>query len=288
MTDKSSDTNVVDRPKPKEEPSDKKAHPWRVCPIGQHYVKTHQLTVPPSKKHPDGMIVTRHGHCAHNPVRRKDLLSYDEIKEVEATHFASVKNLPNSCKNIPHGNDFDHTIAGWVQYWNEVFKPKEPLEPNLVKALLWSESTFDKNIIMPTPHNKNGMARGLLQITDSTRKILSDHKGELRNHYIELSEADMIDPSANVCAAVRWLFRKKVHPIQILWDASWTAIRDLKQLMQNIDYIVRQHGSRRWLSLKVYWGSILMANQKQKELWVLLQATIMNFWEKRNYEMFQI
>ena len=62
-----------------------KVHLWRICPIGKHYVRTHILHVPPSKTHPAGEVVTRHAHCADNPLRKghkdhkeRDLLSYDE------------------------------------------------------------------------------------------------------------------------------------------------------------------------------------------------------------------
>ena len=41
-------------------------HPWRLCPPGQHWVRTHDLTVPVSKKNPDGITI-RDGHCANNP-----------------------------------------------------------------------------------------------------------------------------------------------------------------------------------------------------------------------------
>jgi len=47
MTDESHATGVLDKSKPPKTDTEKKAHPWRVCPIGQYYVKTHQLTVPP-------------------------------------------------------------------------------------------------------------------------------------------------------------------------------------------------------------------------------------------------
>jgi hypothetical protein len=31
------------------------------------------------------------------------------------------------------------------KYWNEVLKPETPLDPNLVKALIATESAFEKN-----------------------------------------------------------------------------------------------------------------------------------------------
>lgn len=43
-------------------------HPWRLCPYGEHWVKTHEMHVPPSKTHPEGAVTIRHEHCAKNRV----------------------------------------------------------------------------------------------------------------------------------------------------------------------------------------------------------------------------
>ena len=40
--------------------TEEKEHPLRLCPKGYHYVRTHQLHVPPSREHPEGQVVTRH------------------------------------------------------------------------------------------------------------------------------------------------------------------------------------------------------------------------------------
>lgn len=49
---------------------DPKVHPWRLCPIGRHWVRTHPMSVEPSEKNPEGETI-RHGHCANNPNRGK-------------------------------------------------------------------------------------------------------------------------------------------------------------------------------------------------------------------------
>jgi hypothetical protein len=72
----------------------KKIHPWRECPYGQHWVRTHALHVPPSKKYPAGHVTTRHDHCAHNP-SGKDELYPDEIQKISDQHFSDLKNNPN-------------------------------------------------------------------------------------------------------------------------------------------------------------------------------------------------
>lgn len=58
--------------------SEKKNHPWRRCLMGKHFVRKHSLHVPPSKKNPDGIIATRHEHCAANRSHR-DELSFDVV-----------------------------------------------------------------------------------------------------------------------------------------------------------------------------------------------------------------
>lgn len=39
---------------------------------------------------------------------------------------------------------------------------------------------------------------------------LRDHNGELKDYLVHLSLNQLHDPSANICAGVRWIFRKKV------------------------------------------------------------------------------
>lgn len=98
-------------------------------------------------------------------------------------------------------------IAGWTQYWNDVLQPETPLDPNTVKALMASESSFNPKKLA-NRRNQNS-ARGLLQITNETRKILGDEKGELKDHFITVTREDLNNPSNNICAGIRWLFRKR-------------------------------------------------------------------------------
>lgn len=48
-----------------------------------------------------------------------------------------------------------------------------------------------------------------MQITDQTRKILADEKGEVKDHYLTLTSADASNPDVAICAAIRWLFHKR-------------------------------------------------------------------------------
>ena len=206
-----------------------KIHPWRLCPAGEHWVVTHSMKTRPSKKNPTGTVTSRHAHCAHNP-SGKDQLYPEEILEIAKAHFEKVKGKP--CPIIlkfgKNGNAFDDFIAGWVQYWNEVLQPKEPMDPNLFKALIASESGFGPKSLA---NKKNGnSARGLTQITNDTRKILGDEKGELKDHFVTVTRDELNDPNVNICAGVRWLFQKKLLLSNKLGrPASWEeAVEEYK------------------------------------------------------------
>ncbi len=197
------------------------SHPWRVCPYGEHWVKTHPMKIPPSETHPEGSVTTRHEHCARNP-SGKDQLYPDEIQEIAKLNFANLKKMPCSVNlGYPEkGNKYDKLIAGWVQYWNDVLKPNEPLDPNLVKALIASESRFEPTL-MADKSNSNS-ARGLTQITNKTRKILDGFHGDLKDHLISVTKAEMSDPNINICSGIRWLFEKRrLASSHMKSTASW-------------------------------------------------------------------
>ncbi|MBI4402987.1 MAG: transglycosylase SLT domain-containing protein [Deltaproteobacteria bacterium] len=194
-------------------------HPWRLCPAGRHWVREHPFRVPASKKNPDG-ITSRRGHCADNPSHRDHLYKH-EMQEIAQQYFHNLSSQPKhdnlGCKN---GNDYDDLIAGWTQYWNETLKPDIPLDPDLVKALIRSESSFN-----PKAKNRAGkhdFARGLMQVTDRTRKILADEKGELGDRLITLTDKDAYDPNLNIAAGIRWLFHKRqLASTKLKRQATW-------------------------------------------------------------------
>lgn len=64
-----------------------------------------------------------------------------------------------------------------------------PLDPNLVKALIGSESSFITN---PKQQNAGvaGKARGLIQLTDQAVKTLSVSNNEIKDHYVKISQKD--------------------------------------------------------------------------------------------------
>lgn len=177
----------------------RKVHPWRLCPAGQHWVRDHNR----SNTH-HGV----HGYCRHNP-SGKDHISELEMDEIADRHFGRVKKLPCSkTLKFPQGGKFDLLIGGWTQYWNEVFEPSEPLDPNLIKAIVATESGFRSRAENPG-NRRIGKARGLMQITEETWRILKDEHGELKDHFVVLDQGDLLKANQNICAGIRWLFRKR-------------------------------------------------------------------------------
>lgn len=196
-------------------------HPWRICPYGEHWVRTHPLHVPPTRTFPEGHETTRHAHCARNP-SGKDQLYPDEIREISGKHFSELKYkpCPSPSKFGEQGAKYDDLIAGWVQYWNEVLKPDIALDSNLIKALIASESGFEANTLA-NPKNSNS-ARGLTQILNTTRKLIGGDKGGLSDHLITVTKGDLNDPSVNICSGVRWLFEKRrLASSHLKNSASW-------------------------------------------------------------------
>jgi hypothetical protein len=222
MAKKKTQKNRTQKPRKKQKTpvSDTTVHPWRVCPYGQHQVVEHPRHNPPSKTHPEGSISPVRWHCAHNP-SGKDQLYPDEIQEIAAQHFSGLKNKPCPISlGFPNGSNYDDLIAGWVQYWNEVLKPDQLLDPNLVKALIASESNFYPETL--NDKKDSNSARGLMQITNDTRKLL-DNETELKDHYVTVTKKDLNDPGVNICAGVRWLFRKReiASVIRLKRQATW-------------------------------------------------------------------
>jgi predicted nucleotidyltransferase len=171
--------------------------PWRVCPIGQHWVREHPKT---------GNRDTTDPHCRWNKSRH-DILKTDEIHLIAQSGIfknVSIKASPNNLK-FPHFKPyFDELINGWCAYWNYTLKAKDPIHPNLVKALLATESGFEVN----PKGGKGDTAIGIGQLMPVTIGYLSQRNKELKDHFIEITKAEALDPNVNICASIRWLFRK--------------------------------------------------------------------------------
>lgn len=182
----------------------KEYNPWRVCPTGEHWVRRHDR----QKK----ALEDVDGHCRKNK-SKKDILIGDEIDLIttNSLFLNSVPKLaPNELGFKGSGSKYDSLISGWTAYWNDLFKITPQLPPSYVKALIATESSFDPNGYNPLNSPNIGPARGLGQITEDTQRSLSGNKKELKDHFVILSDdTDVYDPNKNICANVRWLFRKR-------------------------------------------------------------------------------
>lgn len=205
----------------------KKVHPWRRCEMSMHFVREHNIQVKPSEDHPDGTVLVR-AHCARNH-SGKDELSHDEIQYITETYFPSLSGAPTS-NALPFENSdkYDNEIRGWTRYWNDIFNDKPSLDPNMVKALIATESGFR----LDPPENRK--AHGLMQILGSTHRYLQDPRGELANHLVCVSATELLEPSSNICAGVRWLFTKQgLTAYKLNRSPSWVeVIADYKGLLK--------------------------------------------------------
>lgn len=209
-----------------------KSHPWRLCPIGEHWVRRHP------KNLQSGKVTDHDGHCRKNKKSKSEFYHADELRLIAESHFDSLKSNPDimpvpDSLGFPNGNKYDLLIAGWTKFWNEVLKPEEPLSPDLVKALMATESSFK------TPKDQkssDGDARGLIQVTEGTRKILQDLKGEVKDHHIELTVDESREPLTNISAGIRWLhYKKKYRERRLKKKVTWEeAIVEYKGLAPQI------------------------------------------------------
>jgi hypothetical protein len=155
-----------------------------------------------------------------------------EMEIIAEKYFHRLTGAP-SADNLGYkdGNSYDIFIRGWTRYWNEVLKPNTPLDPDWVKALIATESGFYP-LAGIKPRKKK--AKGLMQLTGQTTEALRNQKGELKDHFVDLSLTDLENPNLVISAGIRWLFRKQITASSRLKrDATWDrAIADYKNYLK--------------------------------------------------------
>jgi hypothetical protein len=164
-------------------------------------VHEHPLHVPVSEKNPDGITI-RDRHLRRLKGTYLDLA---EIESIFESYNRKKIIYPAEGKLLEYRNSdkYDELIAVWTDYFNKKFNANPPLDPDVVKALIASESGFREN----PPENKK--AFGLTQITPSTLKILMDPKGEAKDFVAsKITQKNLKDPTVAIPLSVRWLFRK--------------------------------------------------------------------------------
>jgi hypothetical protein len=164
-------------------------------------VHEHPMHVPVSKKNPSGFTI-RDQH-----LRRVNgtFLNREEIDSVFTNYDRKALIYPTSKKlEFENCDNYDDIIAVWTDYFNRKFSSAPRLDPDVIKALIASESEFVEN----PPKNKK--AFGITQITLETFNTLQDPNGEVKEFiFKDIRKKDLKDPSINIPMAIRWLFRKK-------------------------------------------------------------------------------
>lgn len=164
-------------------------------------VREHTLHVPVSEKNPSGVTI-RDQHLRRLP---GTYLKRGEIVEIFRNYERRGISYPTSGKIPEHKNSdkYDELIAVWTDFFNEKLKTDPPLDPDIFKALLASESGFRVH----TPENK--IAFGIAQITKQAWAILQNPKGETKEFiFSDIRQKDLRDPGFAIPMGIRWLIYK--------------------------------------------------------------------------------
>jgi hypothetical protein len=164
-------------------------------------VRAHTMRVPVSHKNPSGTTI-RDQHLRRLP---GTYLKREEIDEIFNSNSKNKIAYPSDGKIVDHKNadKYDDLIAFWTDYFNNKFNMKTPLDPDIFKALLASESGFR---IDPEENNK---AFGIAQITKQTLRIIQDSKGEAKEFiFSSIRQKDLKNPSIAIPMGLRWLMYK--------------------------------------------------------------------------------
>ena len=101
---------------------------------------------------------------------------YTKFEQAAAAKAKAAPNLLLKKNNRTFSKSllYDYEIVYWTEYWNKVYKRNPPLSPEIVKALIASESSFDVNAKALAKKTGDELgAMGLLQIMPETRIYLS-------------------------------------------------------------------------------------------------------------------
>ncbi|MGB0454516.1 MAG: transglycosylase SLT domain-containing protein [Bacteriovoracaceae bacterium] len=206
-------------------------------------VREHKRKVPKSKKNPKGFtIVDRHTRRLPGTY-----LDANQIKKIFKNY--DKKKIPyptkNKLKKYKNADKYDDLIAVWTDFFNKKFEAKPLLEPDVVKALIASESGFREY-----PAENRKIALGITQITKPTIKILQDPKGEARKFTFKgIRQKDLKYPYIAIPMGIRWLFRKRA-----------TAKSKLKRTPTHVELILEYKGL---LRSKTEWKKKALINYKR-------------------------
>lgn len=187
-------------------------------------VREHPMHVPVSEKNPAGITI-RDRHLRR---LKGTYLDAAEIESIFKGYDRKGIIYPTQGKlnKYKNADKYDEVIAVWTDYFNKKFNADPPLDPDVVKALMASESGFR---VDPTENKK---AFGITQITADTLKIVQDPKGEAKDFiFSKVRQKDLKDPNVAIPMGVRWLFRKRA-----------TAMNQLKRAPNHEELILEYKG----------------------------------------------
>ena len=95
ILDKSSEDSSLEKGPMESKKKYEKNHPWRLCPMGKHWVITHPLTVPTNANGVERMT-TRHGHCRTNP-GKSEFYTAAELRDMRIYIFETFQASRLSC-----------------------------------------------------------------------------------------------------------------------------------------------------------------------------------------------
>lgn len=187
-------------------------------------VRAHRMHVPVSKKNPSGTTI----RDQHQRRLEGTFLDGAQIKAVFAAYDRKGIAYPAKGKLTKYKNadNYDDLIAVWTDYFNKKFDANPKIDPDVVKALVSSESDFRED----PPENKK--AFGITQITPATLKIVQNADGEAKTFiFRKVRQKDLKDPMIAIPIGVRWLFRKRA-----------TALTQLKRAPDHEELILEYKG----------------------------------------------
>ena len=203
-------------------------------------VRSHPMHVPVSERNPEGITI-RDRHL------RRLKGTYLDLAEIE-TIFKNYNKkgliFPTAGKLEKNRNadKYDEIIAVWTDYFNRKFNAKPVLDPDVVKALIESESDFR----MDPPGNK--IAIGIAQITKQTLKIVQDPNGETKDFiFHKIRQKDLKEPAVAIPVAVRWLFRKRATAM-----AQLNRVPDHEELILEYKGLLKSKSDYKNAGLKKY------------------------------------
>jgi len=167
-------------------------------------VHEHPRHVPFSIKNPKGITIVDQ----HLRRLKGTYLDPDEISSVFKNYDRKSLLYPTAGKLVMYkdtkkADAYDEVIAVWTDYFNKKVNADPPLDPDVVKALIASESDFRLD------PRENKIAFGIAQITKETWKVIQDPKGETKEFiFNKIRLKDLKDPNIAIPISVRWLLYK--------------------------------------------------------------------------------